>query len=253
MEVDEKTIQTVEKVLKEPVGAQFSEQAWKIRTNMIIASVIALVMGFANLRITADSSILGLRFAGLSDIVIRSTLAAIVLYLLLHFVWVSLDSFLEWLLRITGTRSAFQTGSFYGPDYADFPIDPRQSTLYNWWTMQQQMIGNLGGLAKTLQDTCSRWESDLETIRAQHMKSPDWGNFATIINALGETRAQAAEFAHKIEANTKAITDARIPVSLRRFDRWYEIFLRSQNLRWLLIEFLAPVALATISLYWLLK
>jgi hypothetical protein len=102
-----KTIQAVEKVLKEPVAAQFSEQAWKIRTSLFIASTIALVVALANLRINADSSILGLRFTGLSDPVIRFTLAAIILYLLFHFVWVSRDSFLEWKLRITGTRSAF--------------------------------------------------------------------------------------------------------------------------------------------------
>jgi hypothetical protein len=94
-------------VLKEPVAAQFSEQAWKIRTSLFIASTIALVVALANLRINADSSILGLRFTGLSDPVIRFTLAAIILYLLFHFVWVSRDSFLEWKLRITGTRSAF--------------------------------------------------------------------------------------------------------------------------------------------------
>jgi hypothetical protein len=210
-------------------------------------------MALANLRINADSSILGLRFTGLSDLVIRFTLAAIILYLLFHFVWVSWDSFLEWKLRITGTRSAFQTGSFWASEHVDFPSDPRQSTLYNWWTMQQSMIGDVGELANTIQNTCSRWESELEKIQAQHINSPDWGNLATIIQTIGEARNQSAEMGRKVEANTKAITDARIPTSLRRFDRWFELFLRSQNLRWLLIEFLTPVGLATVSLYQLLR
>jgi hypothetical protein len=83
----------------------------------------------------------------------------------------------------------------------------------------------------------------------RHIHSPDWGNLASIIQTIAEARNQAAEMGRKVEANTKAITDARIPTSLQRFDRWFEFFLRSQNLRWLLIEFLAPVGLAAVALY----
>ena len=253
MEVDDKTIGAVEKILKEPVAAQFSDQAWRIRTNLIIASTIGLVMGLADLRIHPDSSILGLRFTGLSDTVIRVTLAGIIAYLLFHFLWVAWDGFLEWRLRITGTRATFQTGSLLAPDHADFPVDPRQSTLYNWWTHQHGSIGNLGKLADEMQATCGRWESDLEKLKAEHVHSPDWQNMGNIIRTLVESREQAAKLARNVEANTKAMTDARIPTSLRRFDSWFQLFLRSQNLRWLVVEFVAPVAFASFTLYLLLR
>jgi hypothetical protein len=103
MHTDEERIKAVEKVLREPVTAHFDGQAWKIRTNLIVASSIALVMGLADLRVAGESTFVGLRFEGLNDVVIRSTLAAVIVYLLAHFLWASWDSFLEWRLRITGT------------------------------------------------------------------------------------------------------------------------------------------------------
>jgi hypothetical protein len=56
-----------------------------------------------------------------------------------------------------------------------------------------------------------------------------------------------------VTAATDAITDDRIPTSLKRFDRWFELFQRSQNFRWLFIEFAAPVAFSIVALYYLLK
>lgn len=250
--VDDEKIKGVEKVLKEPVAAQFSDQAWRIRTNLIVASTIGFVLSVAGLQIHADSSILGLRFTGLSDFVIRTTLAAVIVYLLLHFLWVAWDGFLEWRLRITGTRSAFQSGSFFAPDHVDYPVDPRQSTLYNWWTMQQSNIGNLGKIAEEMQANCHRWESDLEKLRTARANSPDWQNMGSVIRAIAEVREQAAKVARAVEENTKAMTDARIPASLRRFDGWFRLFLRSQNLRWFVVEFMAPVLFAGLTLFTLL-
>ena len=250
MEVDEEAIKAVEKVLKEPVAAQFSEQAWKIRNNLIVASTIALVMGLAQLQIHSDSTILGLRFTGLSDIVVRATLAVVIIYLLFHFIWAAWDSFLEWRLRITGTRSAFQTGAFFAPKHVDYPVDPRQSTLYNWWTMQHAAIGNLGKLASEMQATCRHWEAELKRLYGDKV---DCNNMSNVILQISQAREQAAELARRVEANTKVMTDARIPVSLKRFDDWFELFLRSQNLRWFVVEFVAPVAFSGYTLYVLLR
>src|SRR5262249_16960966 len=121
METSEEKFQLVERVLKEPVAAEFSEQAWKIRTNLTLISGVSVVTCLAKLSITPDSSVLGLRFHGLNDIVIKFTLAAVVAYLLVHFVWVALDAFMEWRLRITGTKLAFQTGSLAASEHADYP------------------------------------------------------------------------------------------------------------------------------------
>ncbi len=251
MQIDEKRLRAVEKVLKEPVAAQFSEQAWKVRTNLFIASFIAMVMGVAKIRIAADSTFLGLKFMGLTDSVIRFTLAAVIVYLLIHFLWTAWDSFLEWRLRITGTRSAFRTGSFYEPDHVDHPVDPRQSTLYNWWTQQHHAIARVGEVVEELQAKLKAWENDINAIR-QGKSDPYSTNLNNVIGGLSQIHVQYADLARAIKANTEAITDDRIPTSLKRFDDWFRLFLKSQNLRWLLIEFCAPVAIAGFGLYELL-
>jgi len=250
--VDEEAIRSVEKVLREPVAAEFSEQGWRIRTNLFVTSTIGLVTGLADLRIHPDSSILGLRFIGLSDTVIRMTLAGIILYLLFHFLWVAWDAFLEWRLRVTGTRRSFVTGSLIESRHADIPVNPRQSTLYNWWWQQARSIGELGNLASNLRAACHRWEGDIRKLIGTHPSSPDMQNLNNVLRGLSECGTQAAKLAQNVEANTKAITDERIPTSLKRFDSWFELFLRSQNLRWLVVEFVAPVALALFTLFILL-
>src|SRR6267143_4593268 len=199
METDDATIRAVEKILKEPVAAEFSEQAWRIRTNLTVVSGIAVVMRLADLRISADSSVLGLKFTGLSDAVIRVTLAAVIAYLLFHFLGVAWDALVEWRLRITGTRAAFQTGGMWGPDHADFPNDPRQSTLYNWWTHHNVLIGDVGKRAVELQAMCLRWIDELQKLRDLNAHAPVWQNMGSVINEISQSRAQAVQIAQNVE------------------------------------------------------
>lgn len=253
MQVSEERIRAVEKVLKEPIAASFSDQAWKIRTNLIVVSSIGLVMGLAQLRIAPDSSVLGLKFSGLSDATIRLTLASVIVYLLFHFLWVGWDGFLEWRLRITGTRTLYQTGMYWSPDHVDYPVEPRQSTLYNWWSMHQQKIAEMLPMPERTAELCDQWVAEFEKIKQERAHSPDWKNLSKLINLLQETKSQCVGLAGKIKENTEAMTDDRIPTSLRRFDGWFQLFLRSQNLRWFVIELVAPIALSAITLHQLLK
>lgn len=236
----------VEKVLGEPVATEFSEKAWKIRTNLIMASAIAVAIGLGELRITPDSSILGLKFNGLSDLVIRYGLSAVIGYLLLHFLWVAWDSFLEWRLRITGTRRGFITGATWGSEHEDIPREPRQSTLYNWWKQEARAIGNLTATAQQLNAKCAQWEADL---KSRFAGTSDWTNISNVMTLIAQTREHANKIATGIKAATKALNSPRLMVSLSRFDRWFEIFLRSQNLRWLVLDLCAPLALAIWALY----
>jgi hypothetical protein len=243
---EEKAIRAVEKVLKEPFSAGFSDQVWKIRANLIVASTIGVVMGVGGLRIDENSTFLGLKFLGLNDSVIRTTLTLTIMYLLLHFIWAAWDGFMEWRLRLTGTRKGFVTGAFFEPEHVDSPVDPRQSTLYNWWAMQAAAVGHVGEQTAALIATSQRWETELKTLKDT---APDWSNMGNVIHSLAENREVAAKLMHAVETNNKTLADPRIITSLRRFDRWYLRALQSQNSRWLLIEFAAPVLFAAYAVY----
>jgi hypothetical protein len=68
-----------------------------------------------------------------------------------------------------------------------------------------------------------------------------------IVNAcrpIGEAREQMMTLHRSIAETQKALSAIRVPASLERFDKWFELFLRSQNLRWLVVDFLVPVFVA---------
>lgn len=238
----------VQRVLGEPVICEFSDKTWRIRTTLFAVSVVSLVVVTANLHIEPGSTVFGLQFSGLTDDVVRTGLFWVTVYLLVHFVWGAFDNFLEWHLRITGTRVAFVTTGVFSSEQADYPSDPRQSTLYNWWRSHAGSIGNITKKTSDIENNLAQWEQQL---RAKYNSGADAMNIVNACKSIAETRNRVVELSNSIKEAAKAIEAKRIPVSLERFDGWFQLFLRSQNLRWFLVEFLFPILLA-LSALWLL-
>jgi len=247
---DDNMIKEVEEALGKPVLCDLSDKAWRVRTNLIIASVVSIAMVLGGLHIKPGSSVLGLQFDGLTDDLVRNILFWITLYLLLHFVWNSIDNFLEWRLRITGTRLAFVTTAIVASDHGDYPSDPRQSTLYSWWQYQANKIGNI--VLKT-----SEIEKSLDELNNKlndnNVKSTNPNIAGACIPTLVETRDGVHRLVGAIESVAETVKAARIPISLKRFDNWFGLFLRSQNLRWLVIDFSVPIFIAASALFLLTR
>lgn len=246
MDHDKNISDAVSKVLGEPVSIQFPDNVWKIRTNLILTSLIAIAVVFGDLHIEADSTVMGLKFKGISDTVLSNGLVVIIAYLLVHFLWAAMDSFLEWRLRITGTRVAFVTTGRFSSEHCDYPSDPRQSTLYHWWLEQSKGLGSFTERMQQIDITLECWQS---RMRSEFTESPDAMNIANATTSIGQVREQINRFHQAVTSAGKLIESPRIPESLARFDGWFEFFLRSQNLRWLVIEFLAPILAAAYALF----
>jgi len=243
---DERDLEAVRKALGEPFASEFSDKVWKIRTNLFVVSFVSLFVVLARLRIEPESTVFGLQFAGLTDEVVRNGLFWVTLYLALHFLWSSFDSLVEWRLRVTGTKLAFVTTGRLASEHADYPNDPRQSTLYHWWSEEARKIGNLAAKAAAIDREMNEWETRL---RAQvcnvHANCLNISNAAQSVSGV---RERIVELTGAIEHTSKTVAALRIPVSLERFDRWFKLLLKSQNLRWFLIEFLLLLALSTAAL-----
>lgn len=242
---DDDKLKAVEKVLGEPAFAEFASDAWKIRSNLIILSAISIAVVFADLHIDAGSTVLGLKFQGLNDTVLTKGLFGVTLYLLLHFIWRAIDSLLEWRLRVTGTKVAFVTTGMFSSEHADYPRDPRQSTLYNWWKDDARKIGNLVGKLSDIEKTLNDWDTRL---KREFTEKPDVMNIVTATTLIHSAREEVVKLKGSVKEVGDTISALRIPVSLRRFDRWYHLFLRSQNLRWLVVELGAPIVLGSYAL-----
>jgi hypothetical protein len=265
---DDQKLKAVKDVLGEPVICEFSDNVLKIRNNLIVSSVISIYIVTAALYVDPDSRFLGLKFGGLTDEAVRNGLFFLTLYLLIHFIWSAFDNFLGWRVRITGTRASFVTTAVLGSEHGDYPKDPRQSTLYTWWLMQAKDIGNIAIVVTQLEEQVQEWEVLLKNeINARANSQIIWSMVQGTMEASGsddsydapQTIAKSytatsklhktiADLCQKIERTQNTISAYRIPVSLKRFDSWFKLLLCSQNLRWLLIEFLLPIILGSWAL-----
>ena len=187
---------------------------------------------------TEATGFLGLKFNGLEQIWLQIALFSVVVYLFLQFVWQMWDYIQFSKLRITGTRVSHVTTARYGSEHGDYPDDPIQSTLYQWWSTQAEMIGNLSQVADELHRVAGQLEEAAQ--RPGNMEQPN-------INHVQLTGSQinkdAAKLGRQIEAASKAITAERIPISLKRFDAWFRRFRVSQVCRMVVLDMAIPVIL----------
>ena len=245
----EKDHAAVAKVLGEPFMLEFTEPVRKMRTHLMIGSAVGLAFVFMGLKVSQSNTVLGLQFEGLTE---KKMLLGLVLfnaYLLIHFLWSSADSFLEWRVRLTGARVTHQTGTMWSHESADYPADPRQSTLHNWWLASAKGMVNVPTtLAKIDTDVTKAME--LVSLQLAPNQEPQWVNIQTLnqgiiqqLNAVNSTLHQTS----------KVLGDVRIPVSLERFDRTFYLFQKSQTFRWILIEWLTPTVLGTLAISLLIQ
>ncbi|PXV60543.1 hypothetical protein SAMN04487785_102265 [Dyella jiangningensis] len=242
-------VAAVDKVLGEPWLAELSEDALKVRRNLLVASFISIGGTVAGVRIAADSPIFGFHLQNLTDDLLRSGMAITVGYLLLHFVWYAFDSFMGWRVRITGTRQAFITAGTFGDENLDYTGDLRQSSLYNWWKGKRQYFGSLKGRMPAIEASVSDLRRTIESLQSG---GDIIQNSTAVTDALASVEGRMVELRHAIENAERQDSSPRILASLNRFDRWFSLWLRSQNLRWLVIDVLVPLVAGSVAVILLL-
>lgn len=241
-------IKQVEKTLGEPIASDFTDYVRRIRNNLIFLSVVAIGICLAGLTLSEDSSFLGLKFEGLQSEYIINALFYLNMYFLVHFLWCATDHMQEWRLRVTGTRVAFITAATLASKDGDYPTDPRQSSLYNWWKDQARKIGSLTEPLDAINAKLADWENKVK--KSLEDKDP---NRDSVIMSIKHVSEDIAKLENSIKATEETLNSDRIPASLRRFDYWFSLFLRSQNMRWLLIELLLPIFVGLYSIILLLE
>ncbi|QYY30320.1 hypothetical protein K2O51_23405 [Cupriavidus pinatubonensis] len=239
----EKQREAVEAVLGKPVAAQLVDEALKVRRNLLIASLVSFFSVLGNIQVDPASTVLGFKFTGLTPTMINVGLLSVTLYLLLHFGWYVWDSFVEWRLRLTGTRVAYLTGASFGSEHADYPADPKQSTLHNWWLQQSR---GLQGIADMLVSVQKSMNDLAETVSADRASDAISGS-TTLIQRIHSFSADLEAIHTSVKRVESIVQSDRIPVSLGRFDSWFRHFLKSQNMRWLFIDAGVPFLLGIFS------
>lgn len=240
---DEK-LRKVEAALQEPVFADFSEELRRTKRNLLAVSSISIFAYFSGVEIT-EPEILGMKFTNPDKVWFQSAFLCVAGYLLLQFGWRAWDYVQHTRLRITGTRVSHVTTAVLSSEHGDYPNDPTQSTLYNWWRAEARKIGNLSQVA----DELHRAAAQLEEV-AQRPGNMEMPNIHQVSTAAASINGNAAQLSRKIEEAEKAITSIRVPASLERFDAWFHRFSTSQVLRILLLDLIFPgvVGLTAVAL-----
>lgn len=234
----EKTVGEVKKALGEPVWCGLSESAVKARRGLLTVGLIDIAIYWVGLRIDSQVTIFGAKISGWNESLLLPVLFLITLYFFCHFCWLCWDSVLEWRIRITGTRVAFITTARLANSYSDYPNDPQQSSLYHWWSEEAKRIGNFTPVLQGVVARLNELEKEVHEKEREGASSLDIRSACTDI---GRTVGDIAKVVRSIEGLEKTLESNRIPASLQRFDSWFKLFLKSQNLRWLVFDMLIPL------------
>lgn len=236
--------EAVEKVLGHPVAAELTAEAVKVRRNLLVVSVASIGGVIGNVHVDPSSTIFGLKFSGLTNELISKGMFYLTIYFLVHFIWYVIDGFSEWRIRLTGTRAGFITIARLASEEGDYPSEPRQSSLYNWWLDGARTINQTAQIVERIGISLQAWEVRVTNA----MQGTNELNKRSAIDSVHRISSDIARLRSTIAQIEKTLTSARIPVSLRRFDSWFLFFLKSQNIRWLIIDAGSPLALGLTAL-----
>ena len=235
---------SVDQVLGAPVATEFSDYARKIRASLVFISSAALFIHINNVEIDPKGSIFGLHFLNLEWPMILSGLFTMNMYLLIHFIWISLDVYNEHRLRVSGAKELRK--GVHDNGWGDYPSDPRQSTLYSYWKKQKESVADLSltineipPMVQAIEDLAKEFKTGTHKSRGAELK--------TLGTELKQTIQNQSNVLGRIET---VLSDPSTERRLEKFDKKFFFYNKSQNIRWTFIEFGLPVTAGGIAVGW---
>lgn len=234
----------VGKALGAPFYGDLSENALRVRRNLLALSLISLVIAWSGARLDQGSSILGVKFTGLPDNVVPIVLLIVNGYWLLHFIWCAVEAILEWRLRLTGEKVLLLTGgNILGGEHGGDVSDQRQATLYSWWLVHRNKLVNFSDLVKNFSAQSAAATAKLEAP----MSLAGASESDQVIAELKQLNATLHRLQPELDNAVSTLAAPRLITSLGRFDAWLALSLRVQSLRWLILDVAFPVAFGILA------
>ncbi|MFQ1763031.1 hypothetical protein ACK366_09005 [Aeromonas veronii] len=231
-------------VLKQPVMTELTETERKIKNNLIAFSFIAIFMHYGRLSISPESTMLGLRFDGLSQDKIYLCFFMLVAYSSIHYFWCVKDAFKNWKLRLT-TIMEIEPGDWGSLYHVQRLDDKRNNTIYHWWAFQYKTFTD----KLFLNDSLVASIKELEESISHDINLGFVENVNMLCSRLDSASSAAGKASRDTEELIKLLTDTPFKDVLPNFNSSFRSFLISQNLRWLVFECIIPFGLAGLSLY----
>ena len=243
----DKKAAAAESAMGEPVLAEFSEDLRRTKRNLLIVSSVVIFSHAAGIKVT-EAGFFGFKFTNPDQVWLNGAAMAFTGYLLAQFCWQMWDHLQHTRIRLTGVKLAHVTVGKISTEYGDYPDDPRQSSLYNWWSEHARRIGNLSEIVDRLHNGAERLEE-----LANRPGNIDQPNIGHVTRRASEINAELAHFRIALERTRKTIESTRIPASLERFDRWFQCFRTSQVWRLFVLDIALPFLLGSFAFVWSLR
>jgi len=241
-------------ILSEPFLDLIDENTLRIRRNLLLLSGFTLFYLHNSLSLSSDSSFLGLKFNNISVESINWGILFVLIYHIVHFLWNVFDFTLQSRLRITGNKVRHVTVAKMAGSDGDYPDDPKQSTLYNWWNDSLKTIGkikiqeeideikeNQRELIQLIQDNIQNPQKD-NILRNLSVKVPDI-----------DRRLNSLNFSTQLDEILSILRSKRIIESLRRFEGWFCFYQWQQVFRIFIVEISFPIVLGAYTLFKVIK
>lgn len=190
----------------------FDENTHRVRRNLLIFSVIALFYKLSGATLGRKSSFFGLMFENVNPLWIDLFLLLIVIYHLIHFLWLAYEHFQHNIISLT------RVGDKYHRDTVATGITLKDNSwnLYWWWNENIQQKIEIMLQQKTYQQNLSNESEKSETKLNELLLTYD----------------------------TKQVFE-----SLKKFDKYYKNYSLTNKLRWGIIEFGIPFLLGCSAIY----
>lgn len=219
----EKSESEIKHLLEHPVFLGHDANAKIIRAQLFFLSVTTIFLTNSSIKVSNQgSTILGIALEGLTSADILKILLLLLTYQIIHFSWASVESFYEWRARLTALDTGGWGGGGVQISSEDIDTKIRQTTLYAYITQ------NVNQDLKKLREITAKSQSE---NTGQSNKEIE-----TILSKISET-----------------LTSHRTSDALWRFDNWFKLFCKIQNIRWFVLELFTPIVLGFIAIYFIIE
>ena len=210
--------ENIKHLMEHPVLVGHDANAKIIRAQLFSIAVATIFIISFDIKIAEGSSVFGIKLQNLTTDHILWLALILLIYQSFHFLWASLDGVQEWLIR----QTALDTGGWGGGGIKILSENEtekvRQTTIYSY-------------LVFTLEVSLRDIISVLNKSKSEDVTKDDIDRVNQALN--------------NIKSNLK---EERISDAFYRFDHAFKMFYKSQNMRWLLLEFLLPLSLGFVAI-----
>lgn len=239
-EIENGPEEVARKVLGEPYPLQLTEYEERVRRNLLAYSVVAISACLLGAVSVNDPVLFGIiKLPRFSSELIYIGLLLLVFYELLNYGLMIWNSFSYWRVRLSGSRyrPSRSTGgpwSTGGEEFEDVDGEEKNSTIYIW--MFERAYS-----AESILNALNERSVHLGEICASLKNQQDMDG------CLARLEVQVNMMNDSLKAIDNILSSARVSESFNRYDRWFHYMIKTQSLRWLVLDCVIPLLLGLIA------